>query len=512
MVELKYTVLGNHPLPLYRESTIPLNLFQTWHTDELPPKMKECVHALKEANPEFTHYLYTDVMCREFIKAHFEPLVLHVYDTLKPGAYKADLWRYCILYVHGGIYLDIKYRCVAPFKLLELTTKEHYVRDRDYGGNPGVYQAMMICYPKNHLLLRCIQGVIEYTLQMEYGASVLFVGPLLVGHMFNRSEMLTWDMQYTGLQIVRKDTPVLEMYSEYYHEVKTAAIRTYYMDSWCHRDAYNLPSLSSKKVHVLTCSMMYQNDRVFVRSPKWIDQGESRTLACQWSSYISREDGSFSGTHENRVSATLMTTDSFSGVDTTFWNQIVSQWTMHESEGIQYTYVTPEGVFRGTDMDTSAPLTQGVETTMYGFGSAIQLEKPCFVYRWYPMILLQDNLHVSKTTYQTPSFFKDLTSTAPCVLWKGQHWAVLTKCMQYELDGSIRKKYAHLFVVLNHELQVVKYSQFFKLENSAVSMISDFHIQDKIVLGFTISNGICMVAEYEESILDELFWNYVIPE
>ena len=84
--------------------------------------------------------------------------------------------------------------------------------------------------------------------------------------------------------------------------------------------------------------------------------------------------------------------------------------------------------------------------------------------------------------------------------------------MQYELDGSIRKKYAHLFVVLNHELQVVKYSQFFKLENSAVSMISDFHIQDKIVLGFTISNGICMVAEYEESILDELFWNYVIPE
>ena len=29
------------------------------------------------------------------------------WSTLRAGAAKADLWRYCALYVHGGVYLDL---------------------------------------------------------------------------------------------------------------------------------------------------------------------------------------------------------------------------------------------------------------------------------------------------------------------------------------------------------------------------------------------------------------------
>ena len=56
-------------------------------------------------------------MCREFIKNNFDLDILNAYDILKPGAFKADLWRCCILYIYGGIYLDIKYGCFAGFKL-----------------------------------------------------------------------------------------------------------------------------------------------------------------------------------------------------------------------------------------------------------------------------------------------------------------------------------------------------------------------------------------------------------
>ena len=34
---------------------VPLNIFQTWHTLELPPHMKRNVDILKQNNPEFKH-------------------------------------------------------------------------------------------------------------------------------------------------------------------------------------------------------------------------------------------------------------------------------------------------------------------------------------------------------------------------------------------------------------------------------------------------------------------------
>jgi mannosyltransferase OCH1-like enzyme len=92
-------------------AVIPLNIYQTWHTKNLPTKMQENVNCLKRQNPEFKYYLYDDYDCREFIKKNFDKDVLNAFDTLIPGAYKADLWRYCILYKNGGIYLDINFKC-----------------------------------------------------------------------------------------------------------------------------------------------------------------------------------------------------------------------------------------------------------------------------------------------------------------------------------------------------------------------------------------------------------------
>ena len=62
-----------------------------------------------------------------FIKSHFSKRVLYAYDKLIPGAFKADLWRYCIIYINGGIYIDIKYECLH-FKFIE-----HLEQKKTYG-------------------------------------------------------------------------------------------------------------------------------------------------------------------------------------------------------------------------------------------------------------------------------------------------------------------------------------------------------------------------------------------
>ena len=97
----------HYPLKKEYSPVIPLNIYQTWNTKQLPPRMQQRVDLLKLQNPRFNHYLYDDTDCYEFIKNNFEEKVLNAYEQLIPGAYKADLWRLCILYIYGGFYLDI---------------------------------------------------------------------------------------------------------------------------------------------------------------------------------------------------------------------------------------------------------------------------------------------------------------------------------------------------------------------------------------------------------------------
>jgi mannosyltransferase OCH1-like enzyme len=134
-------------------SILPLRLFQTWHTKNMPYFMKKNMNSLIEKHPEFQHTFFDDQDCRDFIVTHFPPSVLEAFDRLIPGAYKADLFRYCVLYIHGGIYIDIKFHTVPEFSLLSLTDKEYFTRDIN---NIDVYNGLMACLPQNPILMKCI--------------------------------------------------------------------------------------------------------------------------------------------------------------------------------------------------------------------------------------------------------------------------------------------------------------------------------------------------------------------
>jgi mannosyltransferase OCH1-like enzyme len=161
-----------------KPTVIPLHIFQCWKTKPLPPGMAHAMQSIKNANPEFTHHLYDDAECRQFIAKECPPCVLQAYDRLIPGAYKADLWRLCILYKRGGIYLDIKLSPIH-FKFIELTSREHFVKDR----LPNtIYNAFMVCKPKNPFLLSCINQIIRNVRRRYYGPSALHpTGPGLLG-------------------------------------------------------------------------------------------------------------------------------------------------------------------------------------------------------------------------------------------------------------------------------------------------------------------------------------------
>jgi mannosyltransferase OCH1-like enzyme len=250
-----------------KQPVIPLHIYQTWHTKKLPPKMKECVEKLKKDNPEFEHHLYDIEDCRKFIGKHFDKEVLNAYDKLKPLAYKADLWRYCVLYKKGGIYLDIKYYCAPGFKLIELTDTEYFVLERPYINtnisikknikminkhnylknidktiwlnNIGIYNALIICKPKNKLIFQCIQQCIQNIKNNFYGYNFLHpTGPSLIGDIFNKYFSLTnIELFYSlnGIYILNKNRVILKQYDEYYKKEN----KSNYKIQWNNKNIYN---------------------------------------------------------------------------------------------------------------------------------------------------------------------------------------------------------------------------------------------------------------------------------
>lgn len=222
---------------------IPLNIFQTWSTSNLPSNMQKCVDKLKSANPEFKYYLFNDVQCYDYIKNNYELDVLNAFDTLVPGAFKADLFRYCILYKEGGIYIDIKFYTSNGVKLINFTDKEYFVRDIDFSGK-GIYNAFMICKPGNPILKKCIDQVVENVKNRYYGKSQLYTtGPLLMRHFFSQEEINKFELYLyiindkKDVSIYYKDKPILEIYNEYRKEQKIGKNQNYH-DLWVQKSIY----------------------------------------------------------------------------------------------------------------------------------------------------------------------------------------------------------------------------------------------------------------------------------
>jgi hypothetical protein len=255
--------LGSHKLDVFNnnlynelltksiiEYNIPLKIYQTWHTKKLIKNLQECSDSIKNNNPEFEYYLYDDNDCRQFIKNNFDQEILWAYDKLIPGAFKADLWRYYILYKNGGIYINIKYKCVNNFKLIYIIDKEYHVLDRTCGWHEiqkGIYSGLLIFKKNNLLLLNLINNIIENVRSNFYGLNSLHpTGPLLIGILYEKYykeiKVDEFELKYSedGVNICLNNQRILEIYNEYRNDLVKYSNTKHYGELWIKKNIYNL--------------------------------------------------------------------------------------------------------------------------------------------------------------------------------------------------------------------------------------------------------------------------------
>jgi mannosyltransferase OCH1-like enzyme len=164
-------------------SNIPADVYMSWKSHMVPPKIYEVIMENVQKNPEFNFHIYSDEECRKYIADNYNADVLWAFDTLKPGAYKSDLWRCCILYKNGGIYIDIKFRAFNPLR--EFLEKNETVFVKNFYGNL-IYQGILIAKPQEPIFLEAIEQIVKNCKEKYYGSNPFeTTGPGLIQHIID---------------------------------------------------------------------------------------------------------------------------------------------------------------------------------------------------------------------------------------------------------------------------------------------------------------------------------------
>lgn len=145
---------------------IPKLIHQTWML-----KNDEYIKTLRDQwldyNPGYEYFIYDDKDNLQFIRENFNERIYNCYSRIINGSAKADFFRYAVLYIKGGVYLDIDFLPKASFAdFIEeddelIVTHDDQVSRRDVYVD-GIFNAFICARPKHELFLILIHQICEY--------------------------------------------------------------------------------------------------------------------------------------------------------------------------------------------------------------------------------------------------------------------------------------------------------------------------------------------------------------
>ena len=94
--------------------TIPKIIWRTGQHDlhKAPTQVRNALLKAAAMNPQYTQVYVDEAAAQAFMEQEF-PLYARGYNALIPKAFKADLFRLCVLLKHGGVYSDLGHTYVV---------------------------------------------------------------------------------------------------------------------------------------------------------------------------------------------------------------------------------------------------------------------------------------------------------------------------------------------------------------------------------------------------------------
>jgi len=190
---------------------IPRNIFQTWETKDLSDGFKLLTQTWKDKNTNYSYFLFDNNDCIDFIKKHFDEKVYNAYSRIIPGAFKADLWRYCVLYIYGGIYVDIDTVCLGKVDSF-LNEDIEFMTPIDLNNCPNIgthnlFNCFIASIPNHPILLNCINRIV-YNVENNIVpfSNLDFTGPGILGRSTNVYLNFDQETSFIGREGIYKNT------------------------------------------------------------------------------------------------------------------------------------------------------------------------------------------------------------------------------------------------------------------------------------------------------------------
>ena len=131
---------------------IPRNLHMVWLGGELPLKYLRLIESWKKFHPEWNFKIWNDKDAQEFDMTN-----KIAFNNATNLGVKSDIFRYEILYRHGGLYVDTDFECLKPFD--DLLYLDFFGGGR--GSLPHLANGLMACKPGNELMKSAIDAIKE---------------------------------------------------------------------------------------------------------------------------------------------------------------------------------------------------------------------------------------------------------------------------------------------------------------------------------------------------------------
>jgi mannosyltransferase OCH1-like enzyme len=159
------------------------------NNDVIPSNIQNAINTWKDLNPGYTLKIWYHNDCLNYLKKYFTEAHVNCFNGFIPYAYKADFFRYCVIYNEGGWYTDIQQVLLVPLNVINDKNYEWVSCYDETGTENKVKRCMQNSFfgatKGNILLKKTIDLCIENYNTNNYTSSPWEItGPCLLGNIF----------------------------------------------------------------------------------------------------------------------------------------------------------------------------------------------------------------------------------------------------------------------------------------------------------------------------------------
>lgn len=145
---------------------IPSNIILTWKDKNIP---NHIIEKWQNLNKNYNILFFTDDDIIDFLDNTYGKLFCEFFSKIPFGRYKADFFRLCYLYKHGGYYVDVDIEPVLSIdSILDIVNKKQKEEQNITFVSvlalmPGhIFQAVLFSTPNHPIIRMCIDSMLFY--------------------------------------------------------------------------------------------------------------------------------------------------------------------------------------------------------------------------------------------------------------------------------------------------------------------------------------------------------------